>query len=141
MELVKHWGVSQGLVLLLVILGLWFFMGPSSASSGKDKKMISAQELNTLIKNKDASIYIVDVREPDELKMGGKIKEAVNIPLSVFESKYAVLPKDKTLVMVCRSGNRSGKAQSFLINKKYPHVLNMSGGMMTWQAEGLPIAK
>jgi len=141
MGLAKHWGAGQAFVLLLVILGLWFFMGPSSQSYGKDKKMISVQELNTLIKNKDASVYIVDVREPDELKTDGKIKEAVNIPLSVFESKYSTLPKDKTLVMVCRSGNRSGKAQSFLINKKYPHVLNMSGGMMNWQAEGLPIAK
>ncbi len=62
MEFLKHWGAGQGLVLLLLIIGLWFFMGPRLASSGKDKKMISTQELNTLIKNKEASIYIVDVR-------------------------------------------------------------------------------
>jgi rhodanese-related sulfurtransferase len=59
---------------------------------------------------------IVDVRTPGEFS-SGNIKGSVNIPLDVISSKVQELKKkNKPVITVCRSGNRSGSAKSILEN-------------------------
>ena len=72
--------------------------------------------------------FLVDVREPDEFAEGN-IPGAVNIPLGVVLSgvKLDELPKDKEIVLNCRSGRRSATAQEFLISKGFK-AINLEGG-------------
>lgn len=79
---------------------------------------------------------LIDVREQheyDELH----IPDSLLIPLSEFSERYQELPKDKTLIMQCRSGARSGKATEFLLSHGYEDVLNMAGGILAWSAADL----
>ncbi len=80
---------------------------------------------------------LVDVREQseyDEIHAQG----AALLPLSELESRYSELPKDKELVMICRSGARSKQAGEYLMQSGYSKVVNLSGGTMAWAEAGLP---
>ncbi|MBD3907022.1 rhodanese-like domain-containing protein [Chryseobacterium sp. Ch-15] len=58
---------------------------------------------------------LIDVREPMELEMDGNIDGAINIPLGEVEDrKEEILSIEKSVVLFCRSGNRSGKALEYL---------------------------
>ena len=74
---------------------------------------------------------VVDVREVNEVAEG-KIPGAIHIPLGLLEFRMNELDKNKTYVMVCRSGGRSSRATQFLDYYGY-NVINMQGGMMAWQ--------
>lgn len=81
---------------------------------------------------------LVDVREQneyDEIHAQG----ARLIPLSEFEDRYTELPADQDLVMICRSGARSGRAAQFLLNNGYTRVVNLQGGTLAWDEAGLPV--
>ncbi|MDV6376119.1 rhodanese-like domain-containing protein [Deinococcus arenicola] len=80
---------------------------------------------------------LVDVREQyeyDEVHAEG----AMLLPLSELESRFAELPKDKELVMICRSGARSAKAGEYLMQNGYENVVNLGGGTVAWAEAGLP---
>lgn len=97
-------------------------------------KEIAPAEAAELVK-KDS--VFVDVREPQEISsLSYQVKKIVTIPLSSFEQGASKLPKDKHLIMVCRSGNRSLRAAKILQSKGYENISNLSGGIMRWKSEG-----
>ncbi|GAB4263506.1 MAG: hypothetical protein Kow0080_01920 [Candidatus Promineifilaceae bacterium] len=78
-------------------------------------KTIDAKTLyNRLQAGED--IVLVDVRTPGEYEHNGRIAESRLLPLSVLGQRAHELPKDKTLVMVCRSGARSHTACEHLLS-------------------------
>jgi len=84
---------------------------------------------------------LVDVREKDEVtELAFDVLNIINIPLSEFENRYNEISKDKDVVMVCRSGNRSLRAAGFLINNGYyaEKVVNMQHGIIRWVEKGFP---
>lgn len=85
-------------------------------------------------------LFILDVREPSEYSEG-HIAGSTLIPLSQLAQRTAGLPKDRPIVAVCRSGNRSGVAQAVLQRAGFASVLNMRGGMIAWARSGLPIKR
>lgn len=74
---------------------------------------------------------VIDVREVSEVAEG-KIPGAIHIPLGLLEFRMNELDKNKTYVIVCRSGGRSSRATQFLEYYGY-NVINMQSGMMSWQ--------
>ncbi|MEY3236394.1 MAG: hypothetical protein RI883_495 [Bacteroidota bacterium] len=82
---------------------------------------------------------LVDVREQDEIKaLSYDVPNIIHVPLSEFENRYTEIPKDKDVVMVCRSGGRSLRASGFLVNHGYDKVVNMQHGMIRWAEKGFP---
>jgi rhodanese-related sulfurtransferase len=82
---------------------------------------------------------LVDVREKDEVaELAYDVPNIINIPLSEFEERYNEIPKDKEVVMVCRSGARSLRGAGFLVNHGYRNVVNMEHGMIRWATKGFP---
>lgn len=82
---------------------------------------------------------LVDVREQDEIEaLSYDVPNIMHVPLSEFEDRYAEIPKDKDVVMVCRSGGRSLRAAGFLVNHGYDKVVNMQHGMIRWAEKGFP---
>ena len=90
------------------------------------------------IRNRD-DVILLDVREDDEFK-AGHIPGAEWIPLGQLSSRLDELPKDKTIVAVCRSGNRSGQATELLRQNGFD-AHNMQGGMNSWVQAGLDVEK
>lgn len=84
-----------------------------------------AAELNEALQNKP---FLVDVRTPGEFS-AGSVKGAVNIPLDKLPLQLDKFKNKSTIVVFCRSGNRSAQAKSFLNGKGFTQVVN--GG--TWE--------
>ena len=82
---------------------------------------------------------IVDVREADEVA-AGMIPGARHIPLGELPQRLGELDRERPVIAVCRSGGRSAQAALVLEGAGFA-VDNMLGGMMKWQAAGMPIAR
>lgn len=95
---------------------------------------ITVQELKHRLGEGD-KIILIDVREPhehQEFNIGGKLIPLGSIPSSIED----LLPhQDDEIVMYCRSGQRSGMAQQFLIQAGFKNVLNLEGGMLAFAAD------
>lgn len=79
--------------------------------------------------------FLIDVREPAEW-VRGHAAGAILVPLGELDA--SVLPRDRTILVLCRSGNRSGTATTMLLEAGLDAV-NVTGGMLAWQAAGLPL--
>ena len=95
---------------------------------------ITVKELKEKLDNA-ADIVLIDVREPyerAEFNIGGQL-----IPIGQFRNALPNLdaPKDKEVVVYCRSGKRSGLAQQFMQQEGYQKVRNLTGGMLAWMDE------
>ena len=80
---------------------------------------------------------VLDVRENLEWK-AGRIPGALHIPLARIRSRRHELPRDTTIVTVCRSGHRSGLAARWLRHAGY-QVEDLDGGMKAWARARLPL--
>ena len=89
------------------------------------------------LRNRD-DVVLIDVREDWEYAEG-HIPGATLIPLGQVPDRLSEIPKDKTVVAVCRSGNRSGQATNFLRQQGFENVHNMQGGMNAWSQTGFDI--
>lgn len=87
-------------------------------------------------------VRIVDVREPDEF-VGelGHVPEAELVPLATVESAAEAWPRESPLVVVCRSGARSGRAVAALSALGFTKAMNMTGGMIAWSGANLPVVR
>ena len=80
---------------------------------------------------------LIDVREPEEWQVG-RAPQALHIPLGELGGRLGELPSDRKLIMVCRSGGRSGTAAAALVERGLP-ALNLAGGMQAWKAASFPV--
>ncbi len=86
------------------------------------------------------NVLVLDVREDTEYA-GGHIPGAVLLPLGQIPNRLNDIPKDKTVIAVCRSGHRSNQATQLLRQQGFDNVHNMLGGMNAWAQAGLEIQK
>lgn len=101
--------------------------------------MVEVTPQEGLQRVKDGAL-LVDVREQnefDEVHAEG----ALLLPLSELEGRYSELPRDRELVLICRSGARSGRATEFLNQNGYPSAVNLQGGTLAWVEQNLPHVK
>jgi len=94
---------------------------------------VRAAEAKELLAN---GAVLLDVREPFEY-YAQHAPDARLVPLSALPSLVGELDQQRTIVVVCRSGNRSASATSFLKHQGLDAV-NLSGGMIAWVNAGLP---
>lgn len=80
---------------------------------------------------------LIDVRSVDEWKRDGRAAGAQHIPLPSLHHKMERLRGHEVLV-ICRSGNRSGRAAAVL-RRNGISALNVRGGMIAWRRHGLPL--
>ena len=78
-------------------------------------------------------ISLIDVREPDEFETG-HLPRAINIPLAQIEQSGQRLPRDHTVVFICRSGSRSLKACALARRAGLEQPLQLEGGLLAWKA-------
>ncbi|MGQ9903044.1 MAG: rhodanese-like domain-containing protein [Anaerolineae bacterium] len=97
---------------------------------------VSVQEAASM---RDQGAFILDVREPYEWE-AVHIPDATLIPLGTLAQRVAEVPKDKEIVVVCRSGNRSQQGRDILLRAGFKRVTSIAGGMNQWSAAGFPTA-
>ncbi|MEK6550651.1 MAG: rhodanese-like domain-containing protein [Pseudomonadota bacterium] len=100
-------------------------------------KEIDSVTLAGWLDEKASSFRIIDVRQHQEIAMG-TVPGAEALPLHLLPLKLNEIDKSETIVLVCRSGARSGQATAFMQQQGFENVYNLRGGMMGWTASGLP---
>ena len=123
------------LPLFLLLLLLTGCGGTASNSSSEDDyQQISQEEAKEMMDTQD--VIILDVREQDEYD-SGHIPGAVLLPVGTIDEETAaeVIPeKDSSVLVYCRSGNRSKTASSALAELGYTNIYEF-GGINTWPYE------
>lgn len=83
---------------------------------------------------------LIDVREPREYSEV-HIPGAHLLPMSEFLERYeAELPRDRELMIQCRSGSRSDQVAKVLLQRGY-RAVNVAGGILAWEGAGLPVER
>ncbi len=95
-------------------------------------KEITVQDLKKM-QDEAADFQFIDVREVYEFEADNL--GATLIPLGTLPQNIAAITKDKTVVIHCRSGARSGQACAFLEGNGYDNVYNVKGGIMAYRSE------
>ena len=109
--------------------------GYTAWSTGNIPATLPAVDVETAAGDADA--LWLDVRENDEWE-AGHAPAAVHIAMSDLPDQLDQLRDGRRIVVICRSGNRSGKVTAWLINHGIDAV-NMTGGMQVWEKTGLPV--
>jgi rhodanese-related sulfurtransferase len=77
------------------------------------------------------TLTMIDVREYDEVAQG-MIPGAVHIPLGELPARIGEIEQAGEIILICRSGARSGRACEYLAMRGMQGVKNMAGGMLKW---------
>ncbi|HEU0118757.1 MAG TPA: rhodanese-like domain-containing protein [Alphaproteobacteria bacterium] len=100
---------------------------------------IEVEQLRDMMQSAEPPL-LIDVREQRENDFcqipGNKL-----IPLGELPQHLAELPKDKTIVLHCHHGGRSGRAVAYLMQQGYDKVLNLKGGIHAWSQRIDPSVK
>lgn len=81
---------------------------------------------------------LIDIRTPAEVAQG-IIPGARFLPMHLIPLRLTEIPKDRDVVLYCRSGARSYQACSYLMQQGYERVINLRGGIIAWARHELPI--
>lgn len=120
----------------LAVLTAWIIYEVRNSSAGG----VTSNQATQLINREDA--VVLDIREAGDFK-AGHIAGARNIPQSRLDDRLAELEKvkEKPIIVVCKHGQSAGVALAKLTKAGFPRALKLRGGMMQWQADGLPVVK
>lgn len=89
-----------------------------------------------------AGTRIVDVREPHEFNDElGHVPGAELVPLATVGAAAARWDRNADIILVCRSGGRSGRAAEALVAAGFRRVMNLAGGMLAYNAARLPVER
>jgi rhodanese-related sulfurtransferase len=101
---------------------------PDSVSPAEARRLVS----------EGASLFDVREREEwDEVHVDG----ASLIPLDDLGEHLDEIPRKTDVILMCRSGRRSGIAQQTLRNAGFERVANLVGGIIAWEEDGLPVVR
>ena len=107
-------------------------------AAGVSPPLISQQALLERQAKGDPSLFVLDVRTPEEYA-AGHVPGAVNVPYDQVASRLAQIPKDKDVVLYCRSGRRAGLAADVLAANGYTKLEHLQGDMQAWVQDGRPV--
>lgn len=98
-------------------------------------KELSAHEAQRYLAD---GALLVDVRERDEWDEM-HVADALLVPLDALDTRAADIPRDRDVIIICRSGRRSGLAQKQLFALGYERVANLTGGILGWHEANFPV--
>jgi rhodanese-related sulfurtransferase len=111
---------------------------PAEAETLSLPDMVDVQTVAE-IKDRD-DVLVLDVREQWEYD-AGHIPGVTLLPMGEIPGRMSEIPTDQTVILTCRSGNRSGQVADFLRQQGYENVHNMSGGILEWESAGLDVER
>lgn len=116
--------------LVIIIIGLFIVGCSKEETTTGTMGTITTEEVKEILDNKNENYVLIDVREDYEFNEG-HIPGAVNIPLGNIDS--ITYSTSRTIIVYCKSGNRSNEAAIKLKNMGY-NVKDM-GGILNWTYE------
>ena len=101
---------------------------------------VSQQALIERLDDGPKAPIVLDVRTADEY-VAGHVPGSVNIPHDQLASRLAEVPKDRDVVLYCRSGRRVQMAADVLAGSGYARLEHLQGDMPAWSNQGRPVEK
>lgn len=97
-------------------------------------RQISAETLHQMISG-TSGLLLLDVRSIREYE-DNHINGSINIPVADLRTRSGELPRDKPIILMCSSGNRSSLGCSILLQHGFTKVVNLAGGMTAYSSAG-----
>jgi rhodanese-related sulfurtransferase len=118
------------------LLALFLFLGSFAAVSQTKVENVDAATFKKLIDEKKG--MLIDLRTDDELKNKGFIKGATQIDYfgKNAEAVISKLDKNKTYLIYCAGGGRSGECADLMKKEGFTHVVNLEKGFDDWKKKG-----
>ena len=123
---------------ILAIVALVIYLLAVSVGGGNSSIPASEISVDEAYSMYQKGAFVLDVRtqaEWDDFHVPG----ATLIPLDELASRVNELPRDKPIIVVCRSGHRSQEGRDILLAAGFTQVTCMTGGLDAWKAAGYPI--
>ncbi len=109
-----------------------------ATETGATYSTLDAAALDVLIQSD--KVVLVDVRTSEEFA-DGHLEGAIHMPLDQFDSTKLPKVEGKETILYCRSDNRSGKPAKAYVETTGQSIRHLDGGILAWEAAGLPIQK
>ncbi len=122
-------------IVIVAIVAFWLVSNQGKQTVNSSYQRLNPKQYQSTMAGADH--LLVDVRTADEFR-SGHINGAVNIDLQSLPARIATLPKDKPIVLYCRSGARSNNAAQMLAKAGFTKIYDL-GGIIDWRAQGLPL--
>jgi rhodanese-related sulfurtransferase len=88
----------------------------------------------------DRPAVLLDIRERDEF-LSVRIEGSLFIPMSQLGARLREVPRDRPIMVICASGNRSMNVTGYLLGSGWTDVGNVAGGIDGWMRLGLPVRR
>jgi len=135
-QFLRRPSVQIGIVLVVAMIIALIAIFANNSTPSKQANEIDTSQAFALYEQKSA--FFVDVREQDEWD-SFHVPATTHIPLGELADRLNEVPKDRKIVVICRSGNRSQEGRDILIQAGYTDVISMAGGLNNWKSLGYPI--
>lgn len=124
--------------LLTTLFCTCFFYNCKEQAKTQNLELITTEEMEELLNLED--VQLVDVRTPSEYNEG-HVPNAQNINFydENFDEQIETLDKSKPIIVYCKSGGRSAKCASKLIEKGFEKIYDLEGGFSQWKFKGLTV--
>ena len=130
----RKWVLPLIIILAVAVIASVYLLTQKSDTSGMPAT-ITVQEAAQQFAD---GAFLLDVRTQEEWNQS-HVEGAVLIPLAQLAARSAELPADRDVLIICRSGNRSGQARDLLRNAGFDRTTSIGGGINAWIAKGLPV--
>ena len=125
---------TQVAILFIVALVVFLILKLSPGETAGLPPTVSVSDAYDLYKS---GAFVLDVRTQEEWNEY-HIPNTTLIPLDQLPSRLNEVPHDRSIVVVCRSGNRSQQGRDILLNAGFKQVTSVTGGLNEWRAAGYP---
>ncbi|HEX2908800.1 MAG TPA: rhodanese-like domain-containing protein [Phototrophicaceae bacterium] len=125
-------------VVLVVAVVILLLLNRAPTATTTDAGMPAEVSVAEAVSLRDAGAFVLDVRRQDEWDEF-HLANSTLIPLDELTNRLAELPRDEKILVVCRSGNRSGQARTLLLEAGFTQVTSMAGGLTEWRALGYAV--
>lgn len=139
-----RWGLTSAFrrpstqIAFLLVVALVIFLILQMGNAGNSTALardIGVSEAYNLYQN---GAFVLDVRTLEEWNEFHAPNTTL-IPLDQLSARVNEVPRDRQIVVVCRSGNRSQEGRDILLNAGFEQVTSMTGGLNEWRASGYPV--
>jgi rhodanese-related sulfurtransferase len=123
------------IMTVVIVAIIIYLIAVSSGGSASQPREISVEQA---YQKYQAGAFLLDIRTQEEWNEYHAPNTTL-IPLDQLQARMSELPRDKEIVVICRSGNRSQQGRDILLSGGFTQVTSMAGGLKEWSALGYPI--
>jgi rhodanese-related sulfurtransferase len=134
----RKWIYITVSAVVVILIGAFLYtqlIHPASSSGNSSPLQISVKDAYAMYQE---GVFFLDVRTQEEWA-DFHVPDSTLIPLDQLPNRLNELPRDRPIVVVCRSGNRSQQGRDILLNAGFTQVVSMTGGLNQWRDAGYPI--